>query len=255
LALAYTILMNETPNPWDESPKDANQGAGRRKGLGPVVFLSVVAICVGLLYWRFPQALDGGDWASLGYIFVLLALISFGFSRRQTSVSKLLRQAGVWLGIILVIGLFYAYRYELGGIRDRLMGELLPGIGQETGDGEVQFRAGPNGHFQLEARVNGVPIMFLLDTGASDIVLDPQDAARLGFKLDRLTFSRQYQTANGVVRGAPIDLNAVQIGPIMIRNVEASVNGAPLGASLLGMSFLKRLSGYSVENGTLILRQ
>ncbi|MFT6580205.1 MAG: aspartyl protease family protein [Alphaproteobacteria bacterium] len=248
--------MNETPNPWDQRPQNEKRGDGRRKGLGAAVFLGVVVVGVLLLYWRFPQALDGGgDWASLGYVFVLLAVISFGFSRRQTSVSKLLRQAGVWLGIILLVGLFYAYRYELSGIRDRLMGEFLPGVGQDIGDGEVQFRAGPNGHFQLEARVNGVPIMFLLDTGASDIVLDPQDAVRLGFKLDRLTFSRQYQTANGVVRSAPVNLDAVQIGAITIRNVDASVNGAPLGASLLGMSFLERLSGYSVENGTLVLRQ
>ena len=58
-----------------------------------------------------------------------------------------------------------------------------------------------------------------------------------------------------MVRGAPVDLDTVQIGPITIRNVDASVNGAPLGGSLLGMSFLERLSGYSVENGTLILRR
>lgn len=103
--------------------------------------------------------------------------------------------------------------------------------------------------------MNGVSVIFLLDTGASDIVLDPGDAVRLGFNLDRLAFTRRYQTANGVVKGAPIRLDSVQIGPIKLRNVSASVNGAPLGRSLLGMSFLDRLSGYGVENGTLILRR
>ena len=59
----------------------------------------------------------------------------------------------------------------------------------------------------------------------------------------------------GVVMGAAVTLPSIRIGPIEVRDVPGSVNGAPLDASLLGMSFLERLSGYKVENGTLILRQ
>ena len=94
-----------------------------------------------------------------------------------------------------------------------------------------------------------------MSAGVSDVVLVPSDAVRLGFDLSQLNYSRRYRTANGIVKCAPVELGRVRIGPIEVRNVRASVNGAPLGMSLLGVSFLERLSGYSVENGTLTLRR
>ena len=101
---------------------------------------------------------------------------------------------------------------------------------------------------------NGVPIRFLIDTGASDIVLNPSDARRLGFDASNLRFSRQYETANGMVRGAPVTLRELRVGQLHLFDVEASVNEAPLEVSLLGMSFLNELSGYEVARGRLILR-
>ena len=95
----------------------------------------------------------------------------------------------------------------------------------------------------------------MVDAGASNVVLSPADARRLGFDLARLSFHQVFRTANGMVRGAPVTLAEIRIGPIELHNVRASVNGADLSQSLLGMSFLDRLAGYSVENGTLTLRQ
>ena len=153
------------------------------------------------------------------------------------------------------IGMGYAYRFEFSTVRDRFLGELVPGQRQEGTGGEIWFRVGGGGHFRLEAFVNDLPVQFLVDTGASDVVLAPADAVRLGFDLSQLNYSRRYQTANGIAKCAPVELGRVQIGPIGVRNIRAAVNGAPLRMSLLGVSFLERLSGYSVENGTLTLRR
>jgi aspartyl protease family protein len=114
--------------------------------------------------------------------------------------------------------------------------------------------AGAHGHFLVEAVVEGTPLAFVVDTGASDVVLTPADAKRLGFRADELRFTRRYQTANGVVAAAPVTLRELRIGQFSAFDVEASVNGAPLPVSLLGMSFLRRLRGYEVDNGRLILR-
>ncbi len=102
--------------------------------------------------------------------------------------------------------------------------------------------------------VNGSPITFLVDTGASDIVLTLADARRLGFIPGNLDFSEQYQTANGEVRGAPVRLRELRIGQYSLYDLEASVNEGPMAVSLLGMSFLQQLRGYQVEDGRLILR-
>jgi clan AA aspartic protease (TIGR02281 family) len=121
-------------------------------------------------------------------------------------------------------------------------------------DLEYVIDAGAGGHFLVEAVVNGAPVTFLVDTGASDVVLTMADAERLGFRPENLRFTQRFATANGEVRGAPVVLREVRIGQFSLFDLPASVNEAPLRVSLLGMSFLKRLHGYSVEDGRLILR-
>jgi clan AA aspartic protease (TIGR02281 family) len=122
------------------------------------------------------------------------------------------------------------------------------------GDLEYVVEAGPGGHYLVEALVNGAPVTFLVDTGASDIVLTLDDARRSGLEPRALPFTQRFSTANGEVRGAPVVLREIRIGQLYLYDVSASVNEAPLEISLLGMSFLEQLSGYQVERGRLILR-
>jgi clan AA aspartic protease (TIGR02281 family) len=129
----------------------------------------------------------------------------------------------------------------------------LPDEG-DAGDLEQVIRAGPHGHFLVEAVVNGIPIDFMVDTGASHVVLTLQDARKLGFTPAQLDFTQQFESANGTVRAAPVELRELRIGQLQVFDLEASVNGGPLPISLLGMSFLERLSSYEVARGRLILR-
>jgi clan AA aspartic protease (TIGR02281 family) len=124
----------------------------------------------------------------------------------------------------------------------------------DAGDLEQIIDAGPHGHFLVEAVVNGVPIDFMVDTGASHVVLSLQDARRLGFAPANLEFTQQFESANGTVRAAPVELRELRIGQLRLFDLQASVNGGPLPISLLGMSFLQRLSSYEVARGRLILR-
>lgn len=117
----------------------------------------------------------------------------------------------------------------------------------------MTLRAGRNGHFMLDARIEGVPVRFLVDTGASAIILRREDADRIGLRLRQRDFTRRFQTANGVVRAAPVVLRAFAIGALSLRNVDAVVNDRPMGVSLLGMDFLRQLDGYEVARDKLIL--
>lgn len=109
------------------------------------------------------------------------------------------------------------------------------------------------GHFLVDAEVNGTAVTFLVDTGASSVVLSPQDARRIGLEPERLRFTERFGTANGTVRAAPVELREIRIGQLAQRYVPASVNEAPMGISLLGMTFLSRLESWSVEKGRLAL--
>lgn len=169
-------------------------------------------------------------------------------------LGSLAKSAIAWIAIAVVLVLGYSYRSELGRLKDRLMGELSPASPIATGPRSIVVRAGPGGHFSIDARVNGRPVRFLIDTGATDIVLSPADAKRVGFDLRRLHYTRAYRTANGVVSGAPVILNDLSVGPLRFTRLAASVNGAPMRGSLLGISFLKRFKSYEVKNNTLTLR-
>ena len=120
-------------------------------------------------------------------------------------------------------------------------------------DNEIVLRKGTNGHFLLDAYVNGRKIRFLVDTGASDVILSEADAQKAGINLRTLDYSLRYRTANGEVEAAPVTLRDIRIGELRVLDVDASVNSAPMGVSLLGMSFLERLSGYRVRGDRLVL--
>lgn len=119
---------------------------------------------------------------------------------------------------------------------------------------EHVIEAGPNGHYVIEVMVNGMPITFLIDTGASEVVLNLADARRVGFEPRTLRYTQRFETANGEVRGAPVTLRELRIGQLQLYDLEASVNEGPLSVSLLGMSFLQRLTSYEVRDGRLVLR-
>jgi aspartyl protease family protein len=130
----------------------------------------------------------------------------------------------------------------------------VEGDPEDDSDLEYVVEPGAGGHYVIEAMVNGAPVTFLVDTGASDIVLTMADAERLGLQPATLRFTQRFATANGETRGAPVVLREIRIGQFSLFDVAASVNEAPLRVSLLGMSFLRQLDGYGVEDGRLILR-
>lgn len=123
------------------------------------------------------------------------------------------------------------------------------------GSGAAVIRANRRGDFVARARVDGVPVAFLVDTGASDVVLSRADARRVGFDLDTLRYTRRYATANGPVFAAPIRLREITVGGVRVANVRGAITDSDLGTSLLGMSFINRLSGFELSGGTLTLRQ
>jgi len=120
----------------------------------------------------------------------------------------------------------------------------------------VVISPGSNGHFQVEGRVDGRRMDFMVDTGASVIALTERDAAMLGIHPAESEYSAMVRTANGVVRAAPVQLNMVEIDDIMVRDVAAMVmpDGA-LSDNLLGLSFLSRLHRYEYSGGKLVLEQ
>ncbi len=112
------------------------------------------------------------------------------------------------------------------------------------------------GHFEVDARVNGRRIDFMVDTGASVIALTARDAARLGIHPAQNAFVAEVRTANGTVHAAPARLDRVEVGDLEVRDVAALVlPDHALSDNLLGLSFLSRLRRFEYSDGRLVLEQ
>jgi aspartyl protease family protein len=112
------------------------------------------------------------------------------------------------------------------------------------------------GHFRVNGRINGRPIDFMVDTGASVIALTEGDAAMLGIRPAERDYVGMVRTANGTVRVAPIMLSTVEIDDLLVHNVAAVVfPPGVLNVNLLGLSFLSRLQRFEFADGKLVLEQ
>ncbi len=241
-------------DPW--GPPPARSPSPSRGWILWFALLAAVVALVAFLVWRYSDSLTtGDDWASVVYLVALLALVSSSILvGRRLPLGHVARQAAAWIGIALVLVAGYTYRLELGAVGERMLGELLPHRAVETAEREIRIRVGADGHFRLEAMVDGRPVRFLVDTGATSVVLSPNDATRLGYDLAKLSFTGFARTANGTVRTAPIRLGNLVVGNIRLTDLPAVVNQAAMGSSLLGMSFLDRLRSYEVRDGALVMR-
>jgi len=131
-----------------------------------------------------------------------------------------------------------------------------PAVAAPASSRSVTVPRDAHGHFEVEARVEGRRMKFMVDTGASVIALTASDAARLSIHPASREFTAMVRTANGVVRAAPINLDVVEVDDLAVRDVAALVlPDSALSDNLLGLSFLSRLRRFEYAGGRLVLEQ
>jgi aspartyl protease family protein len=234
-----------------------------RKLLVMIVLVAFAALLL-VLHAAFPAALSSDQSrlqlvSSIGWLVLVVGSVALRF---HSQPGNALRAMAAWLLAALLLIAAYAYRFEAQEVGQRMLAVVLPSRGMTAASGsidgaasgDVRFALNAEGHYQIDAAVNGQPVSFLVDTGASDIVLTPEDAQRIGFAANQLRFSDRVETANGIAYVAPITLDTLVIGPIRLDRLPAKVNNAPMQYSLLGMRFLNQLHGWRVERQVLILQ-
>jgi aspartyl protease family protein len=120
--------------------------------------------------------------------------------------------------------------------------------------GEASIAKSPDGHFWVDAEVDGANVHFLVDTGATAVALRPDDARRLGLDPGSLTYDYTVMTANGPAHAAKVKLGSVAVGRAQVSDVDAFVIDNGLATSLLGMTYLGRLSKFEATPEALVLK-
>ncbi|MDA7424691.1 retropepsin-like aspartic protease family protein [Thalassococcus lentus] len=193
--------------------------------------------------------MDSFEVGNLIYLVLLASVLGFWFFvQNRDSLSTKVKQAAAWgfiiLGTIAVVGLWEDISRT---VTQRQVAFVE--------DGRIELPRNPDGHYYATVDLNGAPVRFVVDTGATSVVLTRQDAERAGLDEASLVFFSEAMTANGIVRTAPVTLKEVGFGPFTDQGVRAYVNEGRMDQSLLGMSYLQRFDRIEISGDRLVLER
>jgi aspartyl protease family protein len=193
------------------------------------------------------SSLDTWDKGQFWYLLGFLLIVAMAAIPRIRTIGfgRAAKMALIW---VLIFGGLIVFVVQWPQIRSA----LDPAAPVSRGN-EVRVQARQDGHFYVRAQVNGQSVLFLIDTGATDIMLTRETAERVGISPETLRYDRIAMTANGTARVAGARIGTLEVGNIGMHDVPVSVSEGGLDTNLLGMRFLNRLGGWRVERGTLIM--
>lgn len=191
--------------------------------------------------------MDGDLLARLGYLLLLLVAVGgYLLVEYRNRLGAMLRQAAAW-GLILM-GLIAVH-----GLWQDIRGGLVPSQSVAVDGQRIELPRAADGHYYMVLSIGGVPVRFMVDTGASNVVLSARDADRLGIERGRLVYTGTARTANGDIRTARVTLRDIRLDGHDEGRLTAVVGDGELGLSLLGMDFLRRFQRVEIAGDRLVL--
>jgi aspartyl protease family protein len=252
------------PGPWGrrDGTKPPSAPAAGRKPRPPRLYLwlgllAAVGAAFLLLAWLFPADRGDRDWTDALRLFGVLALVTSGVARaraRTLDLPAMARRAALWLGIWVVGVTVFVFRDDAARMGGRILTALAPARASQIGPRALVIGRGDDRAFSVIGQLNGVDVRFVIDTGATDIVLSPADAARAGIAPAPGAKATPTETANGLGYGTAAVAASLAVGPIRLADAPVMINQAPMNGSLLGMAFLQHLESFEVRGDRMTLR-
>ena len=193
---------------------------------------------------------NGDDALTFLYALGMLALVGSAFAVRRTPLGQTAKMAAAWIAIFGVLFVGFSLRDDFRALGKRVFGQSDVVIGQ---GGEVRIRKGENGHFSVDAKVNGEDVEFLVDSGATITTVSAETAQRVGLEPQGL-LPVVVSTANGMARSWRSRAETLSVGGIAREKFAVHIAGPGGDTNLLGMNFLSTLSAWRVEGEWLILQ-
>jgi len=196
---------------------------------------------------------DGDQAVHFIYLIGVLVLVGSALAVRRIPLAQGLK---MFIGWVLIFGaafIVFTLKDEFLALGNRVLLETRGGVVEETAAGEVRIRQAPDGHFWVTAELNGEAVRFLVDSGATTTSISRDTARRVGIAPSG-AFQAMVQTANGVVMVDRGRAESLKVGPIERRDVAVHISDAFGDMNVIGMNFLSTLSGWGVENRTLVMR-
>ena len=190
--------------------------------------------------------MNANDTGNLIYLGVLGAVLIFSFLSWKNSFSKFIQFGLIWF-VIFLLAILLALIWE-NHLDNKINGDNL-----NNGQNEFVLTGSRDGHFYINLNVNNYQIDFLVDTGASSIILSNSDGKKLGFDTEALSYWKSATTANGEILISPVILDQIKMGPIRFSNVKAFISQKNMEKSLLGMSFINRFKKLEINQNKMTI--
>ena len=182
----------------------------------------------------------------------VLVLVGSSLLARRLPIGQSIKMALAWIAIFGAAFVLFLFRDEGRAVWARATAELSGNAGQTVGK-TLRIKKSDDGHFWVRASVNGKPVQFLIDSGATTTTLTREAAAAAGIE-SAGGFPVMVETANGTVEAQRARMARLDVGPIAQQDAPALIGGGDMGdTNLLGMSFLSSLKSWRVEGATLVL--
>lgn len=186
------------------------------------------------------------------YLCFFLILLGFISSSSRYKKAQLYKYLTIWF--IIFMGLIIIFSFKATLLNNNIIANLRAGYGV-THEDKIKYFIAADGHFYINAKLNNKNIEFLVDTGASDVMLTRQDAELLGINTQKLLYNKVYMTANGPINCASYLIDKIQIKDFIVNDIYVVVSPHDTGKSLLGMRFLQLFTKYEVSNDILTLHK
>ncbi len=195
--------------------------------------------------------MTSGDTTNVTYSLLCLVLVGSALLSRRLPLGQTLKMIAAWVGIFAAVFLVFLFRPEFKALWQRVKADISGSA--VSAEGQMIVRKSEDGHFYVDAQVNGQELRFLIDSGATVTSLSPSGASEAGVLIDEDAFPVVVETANGVTTEKRATAATFQVGPIQRSDFAVHV-GQGLGeTNIIGMNFLSTLRGWQVRGEELVL--
>lgn len=183
----------------------------------------------------------------------VLVLVASALFVRRIPLAQGLKMLVAWVLIFAAAFVVFTLKDEFVALGNRVLVEARGGaVQQDVAGGELHVRQAPDGHFWVDAEINGEPVRFLIDSGATTTSISRATAERAGIEPRGLR--AMVRTANGIVTVNRGRAESLRVGPIERSDLGVHISEAFGDMNVIGMNFLSTLSGWEVKGRTLVLR-
>lgn len=193
------------------------------------------------------------DGSSLIWGVMMAVLLIGSLAARRLPMKDVFKMILAWVAIFAGLFMLFSFRGEFGVIWDRMKSEFAGTSNQKLVGSELVLTRGDDGHFSVRAEVNGSPVDFLVDSGASITTMSSSVAQDVGVAFDRSDMPVIVSTANGSAKAWRSEIAQFDVGGIKTQDHRIFIGDGLGETNLLGMNFLSELSSWRVEGNKMVL--